>query len=31
MVDDQDKEIYYPMSFQEQMSWVQEDIEPYIE
>ncbi len=27
MVDDQDKEIYYPMSFLEQMSWVQEDIE----
>ena len=27
MVDDQDKEIYYPMSFLEQMTWVQEDIE----
>lgn len=27
MVDAQDKEIYYPMSFLEQMTWVQEDIE----
>lgn len=27
MVDDQDKEIYYPISFLEQMTWVQEDLE----
>ena len=25
MVDDEDKKIYYPMSFLEQMAWVQED------
>ena len=25
MADDQDKEIYYPISFLEQMAWVQED------
>ncbi len=27
MVDEEDKRIYYPMSFLEQMTWVQEDIE----
>ena len=27
MIDDDDKKIYYPMSFLEQMTWVQEDIE----
>ena len=27
MVDDQDKEIYYPISFLEQMTWVQEEVE----
>lgn len=27
MVDDEDKKIYYPMIFLEQMTWVQEDIE----
>lgn len=27
MVDEEDKRIYYPMSFLEQMAWVQEDIE----
>ena len=27
MIDDDDKKTYYPMSFLEQMTWVQEDIE----
>lgn len=27
MVDEEDKKIYYPMSFLEQMTWIQEDIE----
>ena len=27
MVDEEDKRIYYPMSFLEHMTWVQEDIE----
>lgn len=27
MVDDEDKKLYYPMSFLEQMTWIQEDIE----